>query len=281
MNDADLHLHTTASDGALTPSEVVRRAAEAGFETIAVTDHDTVSGIEEALEAGRAYGVRVIPGIELSLRHDGEEIHLLGYGIDVTSPHLLDHLRRFRHDREQRLAAMIERLQALGYAVTVEDVLEQADGGSPGRPHVARALVTKGYLASVPEAFEQLLAEGRPAYVPRRKVGLAEGVALVHAAGGAAVCAHPGLYRKGSSAVEALVAVGVDGIEVIHSAHSEEETRRWEAFTREKGLIRTGGSDCHGPGVKREVYLGRFRIPAAWVAELDERIRLRQGLAKG
>lgn len=280
MSVADLHLHTTASDGALTPREVVEQAATQGLQIIAITDHDTMDGVPEALRHAEAHGIQVLPGIELSLDSDGDEIHLLAYGIDLTSPQLLEHLRQFRDDRIDRMQRMVERLNALGYPISVQEVQEVAGDASIGRPHVARALVNRGYMPSVAAAFDRLLATGRPAYVSRRKVGLDEGVALVHAAGGVAVCAHPGLYRAPMQALEQLIAAGLDGIEVIHSAHSEGETARWDAFAREAGLLRTGGSDCHGPGVKREIYMGRFRIPASWVSALEERIELRKEEAR-
>lgn len=265
---ADLHLHTTASDGSLSPEEVVDRAAELGLRVIAITDHDTVQGIEAAQKRGQEAGVQVIPGIELSVRSDTEEVHLLGYGINVNAPQLHAHLEQFQTDRLRRLERMIERLVDLGYQLTLSEVLQAAGAGSPGRPHVARVLVDKGYFDSVTDVFDELLKEGRPAYVPRRRIGLAEGVALIHQAGGLAVCAHPGLLKQPDEVLQTLVASGLDGVEVIHSEHDQADRERFARFALEHGLLCTGGSDCHGPGVKREVFLGRYTIPKEWVDAL-------------
>lgn len=276
MYYADLHLHTTASDGSLEPAEVVDRAAEAGLQVIAITDHDSIHGIAAAQRRGSEVGVDVISGIELSLRSDREEVHLLGYGIDTDDAALHKHLKRFQADRLQRIEGIVDRLTDLGYPLTSAEVLDVAGVGSPGRPHIARVLVNKGYIQSVPDAFEQLLAEGRPAYVPRHRLGLVEGVALIHRAGGLAVCAHPGLLTECHHVLEALVAAGLDGIEVVHSNHNEADEKRFSAFAATYELLRTGGSDCHGPGVKRDMYLGRYGIPKPWVDALLERLQARR-----
>lgn len=273
---ADLHLHTTASDGSLAPAEVVDRAAEIGLRVIAITDHDTVQGIEDAQQRGQEVGVQVIPGIELSVRSDSEEVHLLGYGIDVNDPRLHAHLENFQADRLRRVERMVERLGELGYPLTVSEVLVAAGDGSPGRPHVARVLVDKGYFKSISDVFDELLKEGRPGYVPRRRLSLAEGVALIHQAGGLAVCAHPGLLKKPDEVLQTLVTVGLDGVEVIHSEHDQADRERFAKFAEEYGLLRTGGSDCHGPGVKREMFLGRYTIPKEWVEALLAKWQERQ-----
>lgn len=265
---ADLHLHTTASDGVWTPSQLIDAAAAAGLAAVAVTDHDTVAGIAEALARGAAAGIEVVPGIELSVGHGDTEVHLLGYYIDWQDERLLSALERLRASRHERLERMVRRLQEAGCAVSVEDVLRAAGGGSPGRPHVARVLVERGYAASVPDAFDRWLTPGRPGYVPRSRISLAEGIALIHAAGGIAVCAHPGLLRE-QAIVEEAVRLGVDGIEVVHSEHRPEQQAHYDAFARARGLIRTGGSDAHGPGVKKGLYLGEYTVPMEWVRELQ------------
>lgn len=276
MRYADLHLHTTASDGSLEPAEVVDRAAAVGLKVISITDHDTIRGIESAQERGRAVGIDVIPGIELSVRSDKEEVHLLGYGIDTDDPALHEHLETFQTDRHRRIERIVNRLGDLGFPLTVSEVMDIAGEGSPGRPHVARVLVQKGYLASIPEAFDQLLAEGRPAYVPRHRLSLAEGVALIHQAGGLAVCAHPGLLKNRDETLNTLVAAGLDGVEVIHSEHDEKDRAQLAAFAAAHHLLCTGGSDCHGPGVKREIYLGRFYISKEWVDALMDQWQAKQ-----
>lgn len=267
---ADLHLHTTASDGAWTPAELVDRAASVGLCAIAVTDHDTVDGIAAALERGRERGLEVIPGVELSLWHEGQEVHILGYFIDHKHDGLADTLAACREERVRRVKKIVERLSELGYSITVPEVMALAKDGSAGRPHVARVLVATGQIASVPAAFEQLLAEGRPAYVPRRRMTAEEGIALIHAAGGVAVCAHPGLLRD-DGIIGELVALGLDGLEVVHSEHDADMVARYQAVARQHGLVMTGGSDCHGPGVKKDLFIGKFSIPLDWVEDLKLR----------
>lgn len=265
---ADLHLHTTASDGAWSPAELVETAKRLNLRAIAVTDHDTVAGVLESVERGRQAGIEVIPGVELSVEHGGDEVHLLGYYIDCNDAHFLATLAKCRNARTERIHRMVERLNEAGCDITADQVL-RAVTGSPGRPHVARVLVAEGYAASIPDAFDRWLSEGRPGYVPRTRLSLAEGVALIHAAGGVAVLAHPGLL-KDESLIGSAIEVGIDGIEVVHSEHSAAQQARYDALASEHGLLRTGGSDSHGPGVKRALYIGEFTIPMEWVAKLRE-----------
>lgn len=268
---ADLHLHTTASDGAWSPSELVDAAKSAGLSTIAVTDHDTVEGIEEAQQRGMHHGIEVISGVELSVEYAGFEVHLLGYFIDRTHPELCSALETYRRAREDRISRMVQRLQQLGCQITVQQVMEAAGSGSAGRPHVARVLVDQGYAESIPDAFDRWLANGRPGYVPRARLSLDEAVRLIHTAGGLAVCAHPGLLKDDAILPE-MVELGLDGIEVVHSEHDSDRQERYNRFALEYGLLRTGGSDSHGPGVKKGLYIGEYTIPTVWVKELWQRV---------
>lgn len=269
---ADLHLHTTASDGTWSPAELIQAVADVGLSCIAVTDHDTVAGVMEAQEAGREHGVEVIPGVELSVEHSGTEVHLLGYFIDPTDSTLLKTLSVYQSGRAQRIERMVQRLREHGCTITVDDVMVYAGDGSVGRPHVARALVQHGFADSVPDAFARWLGEGRPGYVPRDRLPLPEAIQLIHRTGGVAVCAHPGLL-KATDLVESMRVYGLDGIEVVHSAHDLRMQQRFNVYAIKTGLARTGGSDSHGPGVKKGLYLGEYTIPLEWVERLKSRRR--------
>lgn len=247
---ADLHIHTTASDGVHSPREVVAMAKEAGLSAIAVTDHDTVSGIEEAVRAGAAIGITVIPGVEISTSRQGKEIHILGYGPDIASPEFLAALHRLRDTRNLRNEKIVAKLNELGMPLTMQDVLDlmaerkKADQ-TVGRPHIAELLVARGYVGSVREAFDRYLADGAAAYVNPERISPAEAVRLIHAAGGKAVLAHPGLYGD-DGIVHDLIESGIDGIEVYYSEHTEQQERKYGDLAARHGLVATAGSDFHG-----------------------------------
>lgn len=256
----DLHLHTTASDGTWSPEGLVRAAREAGLAAIAVTDHDTTAAVHVAQAAGKRLGVEVLAGVELSLRTDGQEVHVLGYGIDPGDPVLGDRLAAVRTRRAERTAAILSRLAEHDRPLDPARVQAIAGRGSIGRPHIARAMVEKGYVASISEAFDRWLAEGRPAFVPRAAVSPADGIAWIRAAGGVSVLAHPGLL-KDDRIIPELVTLGLDGIEVYHPSHPPEDVICYLRQAEEHGLLVTGGSDCHGPGGKDQVFLGRVKLP--------------------
>lgn len=264
MSRADLHTHTTASDGLHKPSENVRMAAEAGLAAIAVTDHDTVAGLEEARAAAKAHGIELVPGVEISTAYDGQDIHILGYYADDRDPVFLDRLASQRKVRDSRNERIVAKLNELGVPLTWEAVLDAAgrDRGpdeTVGRPHIAEALLRMGAVASLQEAFDRYLAEGRPAYVLPPRISPAEAIAWIHEAGGAAVIAHPGLYGA-DEAVEALLSTGgADGIEAYHSDHSAEDESRYAEMAARLGVLATGGSDFHGER-KGRVYHG----PIGW-----------------
>ncbi len=250
----DLHCHTTASDGTVSPAELVRHAAERSVDVIAITDHDTVSGVAEALQAGADIGVRVIAGIELSTRHGTRDVHILGYFVDHTIAELLETLAGMRAQREGRAQQMVDRLRELGYGISMDDVREQAGGGVIARPHVARALVAKGFLPSVKAAFtSELIGDGGRAYVSRHVPTSVEAVGIVGRAGGVAVVAHPGVgHHDGEvkpmedEAIGELARAGLAGIEVDHPDHPPLIRDRLNAIAHEYGLVVTGGSDWHG-----------------------------------
>ena len=258
----DLHLHTTASDGTLTPSELVSFACAAGLSVISITDHDTTAGCEAASEAARAAGLQLVPGIEISAVADGRDVHVLGYFIDIASASLRGFLDRQRTDRLRRVAAMQERLAALGCPIDVAPILEDAGRGkSVGRPQVAAALVAAGHVPTRDEAFRRYLEFDGAAYVPRCGASPAEVVAIVHGAGGVASLAHPGVTMR-DHLIAPLAAAGLDAIEAVHSDHDAPTQARYRALAAELGLLVTAGSDFHGDSGHRASRLGTVSLSA-------------------
>jgi predicted metal-dependent phosphoesterase TrpH len=264
----DLHTHSTASDGALPPEAVVAAARNAGLHAIALTDHDTVGGVREAVAAAAGSDLRVVPGVELSAVDASGETHLLGLHLtDLDALHArLAELRDMRRTRAERI---VQRLNALGVRVTMDDVLEQAAGGAIGRPHVARALIANGWAADARTAFDRYLAAGRPAFVAKDRLSLADAIGMVHRAGGIAVLAHPGACAT-AERLQALAALGLDGVEVRHPSHDEGEMARILALTERLGLLPSGGSDWHGQQDGSRA-LGVMRVPGEWLERQDAR----------
>ncbi len=251
----DLHTHSNRSDGTDTPAELVRNARErAGLDIVALTDHDSTAGWEEArATADDVGGIRVVRGIEISTRYAGASVHLLGYEFDPSYQPLVDELERVLGGRDDRLPLTIARLNELGYAITEDDVREvAADAISSGRPHIADALIAKGYITSREEAFATLLSPGKPAYVDRYAADLPTAIELLLAAGGRAVIAHP-WARESRHVLDLevlgeLAAVGLAGIEVDHNDHDDRDRAALAEMARELDLITTGSSDYHGTG---------------------------------
>lgn len=277
MAEADLHVHSTASDGRLRPAELVRTAAEKELCAVALCDHDSTDGIDEALEEGRAVGVDVIPGVEINTDCGPTELHVLGYFIDHHSEALQTALRRLRTAREERGRRMVEKLRRVGVRLEFDSVLRAADGGAVGRPHVAMALVEAGYAADINAAFGKYLVRGAPGYVERMKFSPAEAVRLVLSAGGVPGIAHPAKIGNENLWID-LIPRGLRCVEVYHPDHSPADVRRYRRMARERGLLVTGGSDYHGPGVGRFNVLGQCRVPYECVELLRaEALRLRAG----
>lgn len=262
----DLHTHTTASDGTLAPGELVSEAARRGVRVLAITDHDSTDGLAEALAAaGRHPPLQIVPGIEINCDVEGAEIHILGYSMDYEAEWFQDFCRAQREERRQRVHRMAERLAALGMPIDSDEVFALVQEGSAGRPHVARVMVKRGYVKSVREAFDRYLASGKPAHVPRKKLGPEDAVRLLRRAGGVPVFAHPGLSDR-DALIPGLVAAGLMGIECYYPEHSAAQRANYLDLCRQHDLVATGGSDFHGPPV-RAATLGHPPVPlAAWDA---------------
>ena len=274
MSRLDLHLHTTFSDGSQTPTDVLALAGKAQVTALAITDHDTVAGLPEAIAAGHSLGIEVIPGIELSSRWGQTELHILGYFLDWNDQELQRRLTRFQDARHVRNPRIIEKLNALGIHLTYDDVKALAGNASIGRPHIARVLIEKGYVTSAKEAFERYLADGAAAHVPRELPEPAEAIAVIRAARGIPVLAHPswldrseGIYKI----CERLKAVGLAGLEVHYSTHRPEQTMAYLDVARRLGLLVTGGSDFHGvtkPDIEVGIGKGHLKVPEALLEPL-------------
>jgi len=265
ISRVDLHLHSTASDGQFSPSDLVAMALERNLLAIAITDHDTTEGVSEALEAARGTGLEVIPGIEISTDVSREEVHLLGYYIDYHDPALEKKLCAFRQARLHRAKEMLAKLAALGFPLQWEMVAELAGGGSVGRPHIAQTMVRMGYVASTDEAFSLYIGRNGPAYVERYKLSPLEAVSLIKEARGLPVLAHP---LKVTHFLPSLIERGLVGLEVYYNGYSAEDIRELADLARKFDLIPMGGSDFHGPGVLDTVEMGGIWVPMESVKRL-------------
>ncbi len=262
---ADLHLHSDRSDGLYPPRELMRLVSRAGLKAAALTDHDTVDGIGEALAAGRQMGFEVVPGVEISSFEDEVEIHLLGYY--PADLELLDReLKRLRQERFTRMERMVERLNRLGFDVNPQEVFREAAPAAPGRLHLARYMVKHKLAGSVEQAFKQYLERGRDAYVPRANLTPAAALKLLLDCGAVPVLAHPG--KNGARVLPALLEKGLKGIEVFHPEHSAAQQRFYRELAQEKGLLITGGSDFHGDKPYRASGRGGAAVPYCYLEQL-------------
>lgn len=270
MSWADLHLHSRWSDGEWTPAKLVRAARHARLGAISITDHDDVRSCAEAAAAAREIGLETLAGVEISAWRDGVDIHILGYGFEPEDPGLTGLCAEANRARVDRAARIVERLAELGMPVELEEVLRIAGEAAIGRPHIARALIEGGFVPSVREAFDRYLGDGKPACVEKLRVTPAEAIRVLHAAGGVAVCAHP-ITLGGTEELDRLVDEGLDGVEVRHGLHGAAAEARYDAYARAHGLVRTGGSDFHGPRLS-STEPGGTTIPREWWDALRERI---------
>jgi len=276
----DLHCHSTASDGTLSPAEVVALAVSCGLSALALTDHDTIGGVAEAAEAAAKSGIDFMPGIEISCDVPRPAtMHLLGYGVDLVSPVLLDLTTRLIGGRNDRNPRIIQKLNELGVAITMEEVEAEAGGNVVGRPHIAAILHRKGYVSSIKQAFDKYLAQGAPAYFDKERLTARQAIELVQQSGGLAVLAHPVQLRTENDAqleriVKDLTDLGLAGIEVIHSDHDAALVEKYTSLADRYGLLKTGGSDFHGTN-KKNISLGTAngrRVPREFFDRLVERV---------
>lgn len=258
----DLHIHSSASDGKFSPEDIVHRSAELGLTVIALCDHDSVDGIIPALETARGLPqIRVIPGVEVSTYAPGSEVHILGYFIDYTDPELKATLASLRHSRRQRVKRIIAKLKGLDVNIDWQQVQEIAGSGSIGRPHIAQAMLEKGYIASFKEAFTKYIGLNGPAYVERQKITLAEAVALIKRAGGLPVLAHPLTINNPEKMIAKLKTAGLVGLEAHYNSYTEDERGSLAQLAKKYDLIATGGSDYHGLDDSAETMLGGTYVP--------------------
>ncbi|WIW69683.1 PHP domain-containing protein [Anaerosinus gibii] len=270
---SDLHIHTIASDGRLSPQEVVQLAIKNNLKYIAITDHDTLNGLLKLDEKNLLYqeSIKIIRGIEFSADMPSNEVHILGYHIDLYYPPLKEKLKSLVDARWNRLDNMIKKLNSLGYIIKKEEVLEIAgDTTSIGRAHIARCLVEKGYFKRLGEIFDQLLGKNCPAYEPHAKLTCEEIIQLVSRAGGVSIIAHPGMIGD-DKIVHHLIALGISGIEVFHPKHSPEEVIKYMELAKKNNLFITGGSDYHAIKTRYPEKLGMFTIDDIWAEILDKK----------
>jgi 3',5'-nucleoside bisphosphate phosphatase len=265
---ADLHLHTCFSDGTYTPEELAAEAKRHNLKAIALTDHDTMEGCPRLAAATAALGIEFIPACEFTAELNDIEIHLIGYFLDAQNERLQIELVRFQQVRQQRIREMVERLNSLGIPLRSEAVFRLANCRAPGRPHVARALVSEGFCSSLDEAFERFLKKGKPAWVPKFKMSALEAIEMIHEAGGIAVLAHPGLNRT-DEVIPEVIAAGLDGLECFHTKHSTYMTEHYLQIAEAHNLLVTGGSDCHGMS-KGKPLIGSIKVPYQYVEGLRD-----------
>jgi len=267
MKFADLHLHTSFSDGTFSPEELAGHGQRLGFAAMALTDHDSVEGCARMAAACGAAGIEFITGAELTAEHDDTEVHLLGYFLDTQNKRFLAEIAKFQAVRQNRIREMVARINELNIPLEAESVFALANCKSPGRPHV---MVEAGFCKTADEAFARFLKKNRPAWVPKAKMSALEGVELIHQAGGLAVMAHPGLNRT-DEIIPALVNAGLDGIECFHTKHSTAMSERYLEMADKFHLLVTGGSDCHGFS-KGKPIIGTVKLPYEHVEKLKAKV---------
>lgn len=270
MRYVDLHIHTYYSDGVYSPAEVVRMAKEAGFSAIAITDHDTVDGINESIEEGKKLGIEVVAGVELSSEENGRDFHILGYLFDHERGALREILEKFKKERAERAKKIVRKLGELGVRIDMDEVLEVARNGVIGRPHIAQVLLKRGYVSSIKEAFDRYIGYESPAYVPKYKLKPAEAIKIILDSRGIPVIAHPGISGTPEDVIR-FKEEGLLGVEVWHPEHDESTIKLYMELAKKYNLLMTGGSDFHGID-KGKGKIGDIKLDYSYLAEL-ERVR--------
>jgi hypothetical protein len=251
-------MHTTYSDGAFSPTELVQKAKEVGLDVISITDHDSVNGLKEAIAVGKEIGIEVIPGLEISTDLDEKEIHLLAYFIDIDNDELQKYLSFFRDERLHRAKRIVQKLRNLGLSITIDDVIDHAQNSAIGRPHIAYSMVNLGLISNYYEAFEKYIGDYGPAFERKIHVSPQSATKLISDAGGLSFIAHPGYMKE--SILTDLIKAGIDGIEVIHPSHSENQINFYRGIVNQYCLLEAGGSDFHGGKKEDGNSLGKYLI---------------------
>jgi len=269
---ADLHLHSTFSDGALSPRELLDRARQAGLTAISITDHDHTGALDEATTIAAPLGIEVIPGVELSTMVGESDVHILGYFFDHHDARLQEYLALFRSERRKRAERIVRKLNGMNVPLTIDGVLRRAGGGSVGRPHIATALVEEGLIGTYQEAFSRYIGFGKPAYEKKYMISPREAIAMIAAAGGLSFIAHPSSFMEEQVLLD-IIDAGIDGIEVVHPSHSPELAAHYRGIVSEYFLLASGGSDFHG-GKRNDLdAFGRYTISMAEVNMMRRRLR--------
>lgn len=269
---ADLHLHTVFSDGTYTPHQLIEEAAKASLSAIAVVDHDTFDGIAPVQEAARSRDIEVVPGIELTAEYDASEIHILGYFIDYNDDTFIKKLQLIKQDRIERIYKILDKLRELGIDLRSDSVFNISGPGTIGRLHIARAMVTEGIVGSIPEAFSRYIGDKSPAYYSGFKLSPQEAILLIKNSGGVAVLAHPYIINN-EQVIAKIIEYGIMGIEAYYPEHAAKATKQYVELARSRGLLVTGGSDCHGLA-KPQARIGAVKVPYAVVEELKRARRI-------
>jgi predicted metal-dependent phosphoesterase TrpH len=268
---ADLHLHTTYSDGALSPETLVQRVHAAGLSIVSITDHDNVGALDEAIEAAKSFGIEIVPGVELSVTLNEKDIHLLAYFFDYNNQKLRDYLAFFRYERLKRAERIVQKLNAINVSLKMDAVLDQAGIGSVGRPHIASALLEEGLIGTYHEAFMKYIGVGAPAYEKKYQLSPQEATQLIAQAGGLTFLAHPGKYTTDFE-LSTLIQAGLDGIEVVHPSHNEMRQDFYRGVIHQYFLLECGGSDYHGGRKNDDQVLGVYTVPIQIVEDMRTRL---------
>jgi len=267
----DLHTHTTYSDGLLTPKELIQCAVERKLAAVAITDHDEVAGIEEAVSMGQSLGIEVIAGIEISTLYKGLDVHVLGYFIDYKSKIIQDYIKKSKVWRKKRARKIVNKLHKMGIRLPFDLVLFKAGDGCIGRPHIADAMVEQGYVLSFQEAFEKYLADNKPAFVAKTQIETREAISKIQSAGGLTFLAHPSVSLLEHHIYD-IIKLGLDGIETVHPRHTPFQVDQYREIVRKNGLLECGGSDTHG-NRRGDETLGTMNVPYDILQEMKRKLR--------
>lgn len=267
---ADLHTHTTHSDGSCSPEELVTKAGKAGIEVLSITDHDNIKGFKNAFEAGKDIGVEVIPGVEISSEISNREIHILGYFFDPDNLELERYLNFFREERIKRASRIVNKLNSLGFEITLEEVLIKADNSSVGRPHIAQVMLERGIVSSYYEAFNKYIGNGLPAFERKVYVSPESAFKIISDAGGLSFIAHPGNIQE--NLLKDLIDAGMDGIEVVHPSHSKQQQKFYRGIVNSYFLLESGGSDFHGGKREDNNNFGQYFTNTSSVEAMRKRL---------